>query len=537
MVVTRLKEWSMITAVVLLSCLTVVCLLCESSEIDGSGVIGRGLIFGKDLLLSPKTQGLTYTCLLTQFAIFWAVEQRLTGRRFWKLNSTGVLPSLAIVCATVSYCSAYPLSASPPRALVFLSGLVLGRFVAVLKVSQGSASVMRSSWPWVGAFVALLLYFSLFGEGKRTQTFLYAGQARWSNPWGNPNTYGILMGSGAVLVAGSALGMLGNRSLGLFGAFMRSSTSMRFVVGGLCFVAALMLRGVYHSYSRGAWAGTAIALTYLTIVGRDSFQSVARTATAFLSPLQDDGLDVPTGVKSVDSVTESNLCSSWRSESSLLLAGIVILVALALLPYGQSPLAALRRVRSLVDRNDFSWRNRLSAFESALQMMADRPWFGFGWNQPARIYDKYYRLPKVDEWMAIETNDFAILGTSAGMPALGFLLVYLGRTCFQTRSINEDSSCRPGGSLVVLPSSYRTRRVGFRAGAIVLLVGFCLDGGLFKIATAAPFWVLLELGTASILEDTESLTGLKRGPTMDNWRSAKSWLEDKQPGKGKRKPT
>ena len=32
------------------------------------------------------------------------------------------------------------------------------------------------------------------------------------------------------------------------------------------------------------------------------------------------------------------------------------------------------------------------------------------------------------------------------------------------------------------------------AGAIVLLVGFWFDGGLFRMATAIPFWILLELG-------------------------------------------
>jgi hypothetical protein len=30
----------------------------------------------------------------------------------------------------------------------------------------------------------------------------------------------------------------------------------------------------------------------------------------------------------------------------------------------------------------------------------------------------------------------------------------------------------------------------------VLLVGFWFDGGLFELATAATFWVLLELGRA-----------------------------------------
>ena len=31
---------------------------------------------------------------------------------------------------------------------------------------------------------------------------------------------------------------------------------------------------------------------------------------------------------------------------------------------------------------------------------------------------------------------------------------------------------------------------------IVLFVGFWFDGGLFKLATAATFWILLELGRA-----------------------------------------
>jgi hypothetical protein len=38
-------------------------------------------------------------------------------------------------------------------------------------------------------------------------------------------------------------------------------------------------------------------------------------------------------------------------------------------------------------------------------------------------------------------------------------------------------------------------RMTCRAGAIVLLVGFFFDGGLFKLATGATFWILIELGS------------------------------------------
>ena len=33
-----------------------------------------------------------------------------------------------------------------------------------------------------------------------------------------------------------------------------------------------------------------------------------------------------------------------------------------------------------------------------------------------------------------------------------------------------------------------------RAGALMLLVAFWFDGGLFTLATASVFWILLELG-------------------------------------------
>jgi hypothetical protein len=38
-----------------------------------------------------------------------------------------------------------------------------------------------------------------------------------------------------------------------------------------------------------------------------------------------------------------------------------------------------------------------------------------------------------------------------------------------------------------------------RAGAVVLLVGSWFDGGLFKLATASTFWILLELGRADLV--------------------------------------
>ncbi len=112
-------------------------------------------------------------------------------------------------------------------------------------------------------------------------------------------------------------------------------------------------------------------------------------------------------------------------------------------------------------------------------MMADKPWFGFGWNQPERVYTAFYCPAKVDEGMAIQLNDYLMLGMTLGLPALLCFVAYVG--------------------LALLPQSKIANRKSqmsapCRAGALVLLVGFWFDGGLFKLATGATFWILLELG-------------------------------------------
>lgn len=55
-------------------------------------------------------------------------------------------------------------------------------------------------------------------------------------------------------------------------------------------------------------------------------------------------------------------------------------------------------------------------------------------------------------------------------------------------------------SKVQSPTEFGIQPV-YRAGALVLLVAFWFDGGLFELATAAPFWILLELGASDLIAD------------------------------------
>jgi len=225
----------------------------------------------------------------------------------------------------------------------------------------------------------------------------------------------------------------------------------------------------------------------------------------------------------------------------------IISVAVGLLAFWScrhTEWAVARRAYTLANANDFSWRNRVAAYEGALQMLADKPWFGFGWNQPEGVYEHYYRAAKVDEGMAIQLNDYFTLGTTLGIPALACFAMYIGlslspKSRVQSPKSGSDSLKSKVQSLrseAESPKSQKESSVGAvqvpveagqmpedgaagaaaaagptldfrlwtldsatvcRAGALVLLVGFWFDGGLFKLATAAPFWILLELGRAN----------------------------------------
>jgi len=64
------------------------------------------------------------------------------------------------------------------------------------------------------------------------------------------------------------------------------------------------------------------------------------------------------------------------------------------------------------------------------------------------------------------------------------------RICRLQRQNNQDALVPPSKQEL----SAEFLKTGFRAGVLVLLVGFFLDGGLLKLPTTITFWVLLEAG-------------------------------------------
>jgi len=102
-----------------------------------------------------------------------------------------------------------------------------------------------------------------------------------------------------------------------------------------------------------------------------------------------------------------------------------------------------------------------------------------GWNNAMKIYGEKYHPPEGGA-AAITTNDYLMLGTELGVIALLCFAAYCA-LCLRGKCKMEHEEGR--------------MQAACRAGAIVFLVAFWFDGGLFKLPTAALFWVLLELGS------------------------------------------
>jgi hypothetical protein len=298
--------------------------------------------------------------------------------------------------------------------------------------------------------------------------------------------------------------------------------------------AGMMGVGLVKSYSRGVWVGAAVALAYLAYL----------TAKA-----ESSGGKAESG-KQKGEIRPGLL--GWAGRRWVLLA--IMCASVGVLGFWicrDTERVLTRRAYTIANVNDFSWRKRVAAYEGALEMMAERPSFGFGWNQPERVYSAFYCPAKVDEGMAIQLNDYLMLGMTLGLPALLCFAVYVGISLSpkskvqgpRSGSDSLKSKVQRLKSEAASPESQNESSAGAvqgpvgagqkpeqgaagaaaaagptldfrlctldsaavcRAGAVVLLVGFWFDGGLFKLATAATFWILLELGRESSHEIHEA---------------------------------
>jgi O-antigen ligase len=390
----------------------------------------------------------------------------------------------ALFIGAINYATNY--SPSLP-AMILLASVTIGQGVAVwsaLEVrSQKSEVRINVTSVIVIVFVILLTLASVCNDDVGP-SYAYRSHARWPGPWDNPNIFGLLMGTGVAIATGLGIRrwrmedagskarsgvwhlasgkVIVSRVLGL--------ASWKLVFVGLCFLAAgLMGRGLLNSYSRGAWVATGCGLAFL--IG------------SWIWRLGDGG-NQSSNLSTINN--QQSTKARWFQKNWLPLA--VILMAIAAIcfwHFRQTDWHPARRALSVVNSADFSSCNRVAAWVGDLQMMAEHPWLGMGWNQSEPLYEHYYLPNKLNESAAIQMNDYLMLGATLGIPALFCFAMYLGLSLIIKSEIrNKKSEISEADWL----------QATCRAGAIVLLVGFWFDGGLFKLPTAATFWILLELG-------------------------------------------
>jgi len=204
------------------------------------------------------------------------------------------------------------------------------------------------------------------------------------------------------------------------------------------FVAVAMMGvGLVMSYSRGAWLAAGIGLLYLAW----SYGKL-----------------------------------KWRYVG----LGVGLVALGAGLVWGHTPDSAAWYVKR-ADLGRPSAQHRATAWRAGLEIMRDHP-LGVGWNNAVKLYEEKYHPPEGGP-AAIITNDYLMIGTELGVIALLCFAVYCA-LCLRGKCRVENEEGR--------------MQAACRAGAIVFLVAFWFDGGLFKLPTAALFWVLLELGNPAV---------------------------------------
>ncbi len=437
-------------------------------------------------------------CVLhSNSAIFREFEAELLSLRYMLVVCLAVwcgtflfltfrLKDLLLICLLVVVLAAYFIGYAihPAKdALSLLFGPTMGRAAKFLMNDHGAWKMEDSGNNLILVTfllgLVLLLAFGSLWHLDVAHNF-YPG-TRWTGLWNNPNDYGLLMGTGVVLAIGLLAENLKSEKLKaeierrkLLQILKAESRKQKLLIGFLLVAALMMGVGLVFSYSRGAWVATGIGLLYLAKAygkfKRRSPKVFLLSTFCFLLLL-------------------SGVCFFWNNTSD------------------NAPWYIKR-----LDLGRASAQHRVSAWRGAFQMMRDHP-FGVGWNKAIQTYEKNYSPPEGGA-AAITTNDYLMLGTQLGWPGLACFVAYValamrGESRKQKAEI-PSLVTRHSSPAIVSPATCHlspeaSLRVACRAGALAMLVAFWFDGGLFKLATASVFWILLELGSERQKLKTEIL--------------------------------
>lgn len=255
----------------------------------------------------------------------------------------------------------------------------------------------------------------------------------------NPNFYGLFCGAALIFLLQST-----RETLEHWGPRSWLAFAIKF------FAMLILIALLAKTYSRGAWGATLLASTLW-----------------------------------VWHVGKAKLCQSvLRSHPRGALAWLAIGSILVLMIAGDS---LLPRLASVINPNDFSWRNRGDAWVGGLRLIADLPLTGAGWRFCSFLYSAEYAPIHLIDTSAFRLNSYILCGAAAGLLLPLLLLSWIGVQLFARQSAILSSAAGP----VV------------RAQLLLLAVGFAFEGGLLRWETSLLFWWLAFLSCELAAAETE----------------------------------
>src|SRR6478736_3339495 len=457
-----------------------------------------------------------------------------------------------VVLVLLRYAVDYTNAVKSLQVVVLLTGIVIGQGIVlwvarkpspslkskVQSLKPGEVSVPSSifylpfssrSFTVVGLLVFLLTVASLW-HPEHGMEFFYRGQKRWTGPWDNPNLYGVLMGVGTILAIGLLVSSLRSQvqsrgtkvesrepdEVGRITPCAPEENPTCNLQPVICnaahwlnvifFLSATVLcaYGLLKSYSRGAWLGTVLGLGFFVwkwinqIHLTPALSHLSADGERELFPHPSNSERPLSTLHSQPSTTALISCVSWLRHNwfsfSILILSLLV-ICFWQFRHTEAPLA--RRMFSVGNVNDFSWRNRVAAWEGAGRMMLVKPFAGFGWGKAEEVYSKQYRAARLEDSAAIQLNDYLMIGISVGVPALGCLLAYLALTWFQVSGFRFQGM--KAETLDFGPKTLDSVPTICFGSVIILTVGFWFDGGLFKLPTAVVFWMLVEQARKTVI--------------------------------------
>lgn len=409
----------------------------------------------------------------------WEAAQLLAAVRM-RLGKPGTWLVTFLVLVLGRYALAYATASNSLQLVVLLTSMVVGKAVGFWVGSPLARPSIHSDGGQVAAsrlsvtlcITVFLLAAAALWQPDFGMQFQYLGRPRWKGPCDNPNLFGLQMGAGWILGVGllSSLAIPSKSPSGQAPVQKRETRAWgRVKLSFLILAGAVCGYGLVKSYSRGAWLGSVLGVLYLLW---------SRTAVkGYPQEMMRESVLVGAGPQAGKRSRRNWLRVNWVSLASILCA--LLLPSYWKFRHSESPL--LRRAFSGANINDFSWRNRVSAWHGSLRMVRDHPFLGVGWGQVEQSFTHAYQAERLEEPAAVQLNDYLTLANSAGLPVLLCFLIYV------------FLSLRWSPRVCFFPGGAQNEIGALRAVVLLLLVGFWFEGGLFKLPTSVLFWLVLAL--------------------------------------------